>query len=208
VWASIAVAVVLSTRALVYALAPNELQLAEELEQRAGGMQLAGTAFAVALIAAALAAAVLGVAVVAVNERIALEGRRLVAPPRLSPVRLFARTLLLFAATSFAFAMLESYIHWREGLGWHGLSCLLGPVHRDAIPILAGLSVLAVAIHGAVEYLLRWARRAFAALASRLGLVRLLARNRALPSCKRPFRPVAATSARGPPRSFVSVPAT
>ena len=33
--------------------------------------------------------------------------------------------------------MLESTIHWREGLGWHGLHCLLGPVHRDAIPILA-----------------------------------------------------------------------
>jgi hypothetical protein len=74
----------------------------------------------------------------------------------------------LFLATSFAFAMLESTIHWREGLGWHGLHCLLGPVHRDAIPILAALSLLAVAVHGTVEHLLAWARRLFARLAARL----------------------------------------
>ena len=28
-----------------------------------------------------------------------------------------------------------------QGLGWHGIHCLLGPVHRNAIPILAALSL-------------------------------------------------------------------
>ena len=64
--------------------------------------------------------------------------------------------------------MLESYLHWRAGLGWHGLHCLLGPVHRDAIPVLGALSLLAVAAHGAIEHLLAWARRLVALLAARL----------------------------------------
>ena len=41
---------------------------------------------------------------------------------------------------------LESYLHWRAGLGWHGLHCLAGPVHRDAVPIVAALSLVAVAL--------------------------------------------------------------
>ena len=90
------------------------------------------------LAAAAIASAVLWLAALAVRERLLLEGRRVVAPPRLRPALLGVRAATLFFVTSFAFAMLESTIHWREGLGWHGLSCLLGPVHRDAIPILAG----------------------------------------------------------------------
>ena len=89
--------------------------------------------------------------------------------PRLRPRILLARAAALFLATCFAFAMLESTIHWREGLGWHGLRCLTGPVHRDAIPVLAALSLIAVAIHGAIEHLLEWARRLFAQLEARLG---------------------------------------
>ena len=36
-------------------------------------------------------------------------------------------------------------LHWRAGLGFHGLDCLLGPVHRDALPILAALRVIVAA---------------------------------------------------------------
>ena len=43
----------------------------------------------------------------------------------------------------FAFAMFESYLHWRAGIGFHGLSCLVGPVHRNAIPLLAALALAA-----------------------------------------------------------------
>ena len=84
--------------------------------------------------------------------------------------------------------MLESTIHWREGLGWHGLTCLLGPVHRDAIPILAALSLVAVAVHGAVEHLLDWARRLFAQLG--VAIVRPAGR------APRPLRPVSTSRGR------------
>ena len=55
--------------------------------------------------------------------------------------------------------MLESYIHWRAGLGWHGLHCLTAPEHRDAIPLLGALSLLAAAAASAVEHVLGWMRR-------------------------------------------------
>jgi hypothetical protein len=205
IWALIAAAVVLATRVVVYAFAPSELQLAVQFEQRAGGPHLADALVSVSLLAAGLAAAVLWLAVVAVRERIALEGKRLVQAPRLPLVRLALRLPALFLVTSFSFAMLESYIHWREGLGWHGLHCLIGPVHRDAIPVLAGFSVVAVAIHGAVEHLFAWARRAIALLAGRLPRLRHgLLGAAGVPSLL-PQAFDARTVARGPPSFFVSL---
>jgi hypothetical protein len=167
-WALVAVAVVVATRTLVYALAPQSLLLAELADNRAVGPHLTLPLLAILAAAGLLGTAALAIAAVSVRVRLQLEGRRLVSPPRLQPALLAVRAVLLFAVTSFAFAMLESYIHWRQGLGWHGLHCLVGPVHRDAIPILAALSVLAVAVHGAIEHLLAWARRLFAQLAAPL----------------------------------------
>jgi hypothetical protein len=205
IWLLIAAAVVLATRVVVYAFAPSELQLAVQFEQRAGGPHLADALVSISLVAAALAAAGLWLTVVAVRERIALEGKRLVEAPRLRLGLLAMRVPALFVVTSFSFAMLESYIHWSEGLGWHGLHCLVGPVHRDAIPVLAGLSVAAVAIHGAVEHLLAWARRAIALLAARLPRLRRGSCRSAAPLglLAQPF--AAPPAARGPPRFFVSL---
>jgi hypothetical protein len=168
IWALVAVAVVLATRTLVYALAPQSLLLAELADNRAVGPHLTLPLLVLTGVATVIGAGVLAVAVASVRVRLELEGRRLVSPPRLRPALLAVRASALFLVASFAFAMLESTIHWREGLGWHGLHCLVGPVHRDAIPILAALSLLAVAIHGAVEHLLAWARRLIAQLAARL----------------------------------------
>ena len=168
IWALVAVAVVLATRTLVYALAPQSLLLAELAHNRAVGPHLTLPLLAITGAATVIGTGALAVAVASVRVRLELEGRRLVSPPRLRPGLLAARAVALFFTASFAFAMLESTIHWSEGLGWHGLRCLVGPVHRDAIPILAALSLLAVAVHGAVEHLLVWARRLFAQLAARL----------------------------------------
>ena len=205
IWTLIAVAVVLATRVVVYAFAPSELQLAVQFEQKAGGPHLADALVSVSLLLAGLAAALLWLAVVAVRERIALEGKRLVAAPRLPFARLALRLPILFLVTSFSFAMLESYIHWREGLGWHGLHCLVGPVHRDAIPVLAGFSALAVAIHAAVEHMLAWARRAIAQLIGRLPHLRH--GSPGVTVVRRLVSDVfdAATVARGPPPIFVSL---
>jgi hypothetical protein len=147
---------------------PSQTLILAELEHKAGGPRLTGVVIGVLLLAAVLAAGVLWLAALAVRERLALEPRELLARPRLDPGRLALRAAALFLCASLAFALLESTIHWRAGLGWHGLDCLLGPVHRQAFGVLAGLSLLAVAIHGAVEHLLAWARRLVAILAARL----------------------------------------
>jgi hypothetical protein len=142
-----------------------------------------------------------GLAALGVRERLLLAPEPVVDAPRLRPGRLVLRALGLFAATSLAFSLLESYLHWRAGLGWHGLRCLVGPAHRDAVPLLAALSLLASAIFAAVEHVVAWMRRTIALLRRpRLGL---------LPRAElRPFvvapalgaRPLAGPlGARGPP---------
>ena len=197
-WALLCLAVVLATRSLVYALAPASLRLAALAGNRIGP-DLTVPLLGSLVLAAAFAAASLGLAVLAVRERMLLEGRRLVRPPRLAPGRLAVRSLALFAASSLAFALLESTIHWRQGLGWHGLSCLLGPVHRDAFPLLAALSLVAVAAHGALEHLLAWARRVAAQLAARLPDLEAPARGAQRDQTLRRRHVAGATSARGPP---------
>jgi hypothetical protein len=172
VWAVLGAAVVLAARAIAYALAPWQSLALLRLEHKAGGPHVAVLLGAIVALAAAGAAAVLWLAAVAVRERLELELRHVVSRPRLSLTRLAVRAVLLFGTTSLAFAYFESYLHWRAGLGWHGIHCLVGPVHRDAVPILAALSLLAVAAHGAVEHLLSWARRLVALLAARLPVLR------------------------------------
>jgi hypothetical protein len=56
--------------------------------------------------------------------------------------------------------MFESYLHWRAGIGFHGLSCLVGPVHRNAIPLLAALALVAAALTEVVLHLIGWMRAA------------------------------------------------
>jgi hypothetical protein len=199
IWAALAAVAVLAARAIVYALAPWQTVAVVELEHRGGGPRLAGILAAAVAVSAALAAAVLWLAVVAVRERLELEASELVAPPALRPARLAARAVAFFAATSLAFALVESYLHWRAGLGWHGLHCLTGPVHRDAIPVLAALTLLAVAVHGAVEHLLAWARRLVALFAGRLPLLRGTAPGFRSTSRARAARLVRAAAPRGPP---------
>lgn len=199
IWLVLGAAAVLAARAVVYALAPWQTLAVLQLEHEAGGPQLAAVLGVAVAVAALLAAAVLWLAVVAVRERLALEPGGLVAAPRLSLLRLGTRAVLFFAATSAGFAYFESYLHWRAGLGWHGLSCLVGPVHRDAIPLLGALSLLVVAVHGAVEHLLAWARRAVALLAARVPLLR--GTGRVFTSTARALvqRVEPAASPRGPP---------
>ncbi|TML90323.1 MAG: hypothetical protein E6G08_03265 [Actinobacteria bacterium] len=175
-WCGAGALVVLAARVLAYALAPAPSELTFELQRSVGGPRLVIVSLWSLGLAAAIAAAALGLAVLAVRERLALERAIVVAPPRLRPLRFCRRYAVLVVSTAAAFTLLESYVHWRAGLGWHGLSCLTGPVHRDAIPLLAALSLVAAACAEAVDHLLVWARRT---LARRL-----------------PFLPAAATGSR------------
>lgn len=197
-WLPLAALVVLAARALAYALTPHATVVGNELERQAGGPSLVVTAVAALGGAAAVASTVLWIAALAVRERHLLAGGE---APALRPLRVLGAALGLFAVTSLASASLESYLHWRAGLGFHGLHCLVGPVHRDALPLLGALSLLAAAAEAAARHLLRWMRRTIRALRAR-PRVRLRPSARPLPP--RAQAPVRASLAgldlaRGPP---------
>ena len=166
-WAGTCGLVVLASRALGYALAPHPDIVAGHLENRLGGPRLVVVATVAIAAAAVLAVSILWLASIAVKERLALSPAPVLNPPRISVRRLLAHGLLLAVASSTAFALLESYLHWRAGLGWHGVRCLAGPVHRDVLPFLGSLSLVASGVGAALEHLLAWMRRTLAALLAR-----------------------------------------
>ena len=138
-------------------------------------------------------------AALGVRERRLLERRPVVQEPRLRLRVVLLRAIVLFALTALAFDLVESTIHWYAGLGWHGIHCLVGPVHRDAIPILAALSAVAAALGSALEHVLRWMRRTYALLRGmpRLALTFLVASPpRLAPAGRGPALPF---GARAPP---------
>jgi hypothetical protein len=169
-WAATTVLVVLAARTIAYAAEPSAL--ARELQGQAGGPRLWTVAVAALAIGVAIAAAVVLLAALAVEERRRLESRRVLdAPGRLCVGRLLGRAAALWAASCACFALLESTLHWRAGLGWHGVSCLTGPVHRDALPILFALSLVAAACAAAAEHVTAWMRRTLARLAAVMPVV-------------------------------------
>jgi hypothetical protein len=93
-----------------------------------------------------------------VRERARLRPDRV--PPRLQFRRFTLNVLGLYAASALGFAGFEAYLHWCAGLGFHGLSCLVGPVHRNAIPLLAALALVAAALAEALLHLVCWMRAA------------------------------------------------
>ncbi|HSC51208.1 MAG TPA: hypothetical protein VLD16_13170 [Gaiellaceae bacterium] len=145
---------VLVARWLAYALAPSPL--ARALEHRAGGPSLVTVTLVSLGVAALGSTAVVWLAALGVRERARLR------PERVAPTLRLRRTALraaaLYVTSCLAFATFESYLHWRAGLGFHGLSCLVGPVHRNALPLLAALALLAAALAEAAGHLLAWAR--------------------------------------------------
>lgn len=155
--------VVLSARSLAYVAVPDPS--ARFLQQRAGGPAVPALALVALAICAVLAVTVCWLVAVGVRER-ALIARREAAP---FPVaRAFLMAAALTATTCFVGGMLEAYLHWRAGLGWHGLHCLVGPVHRDLIPLETGLSFVAAAAIAAARHVAAWMRSTFARLAADL----------------------------------------
>jgi hypothetical protein len=204
-WIGIVALVVLAARSLAYELAPAPTSLTAALQHQAGGPRLVVTIVAALGLAFGAAAAVLWLASTAVRERHAARGRAGSAPS-LRLARIARTALFLFAATSFVFAAVESYVHWRAGLGVHGLQCLIGPEHRDALPLLAALSVVAAACRGALAHLLGWMHETLALLVSGPSGRRrrpLVARRPSAAPGVRPLLP-GPHDPRGPP-SFASV---
>jgi hypothetical protein len=160
-WLGPVALLVLAARWLTYALAPAS-PLTTRFEASAGGPRLLVVTMVSLGLAAAISAAIVWLAAVGVRERQKLQREREL--PRLRLSRLALRAVTLSVAGSLGFALLESYVHWRAGLGFHGLSCLLGPVHRNALPLLAALALLAAALAEAAAHLYAWLRATVSAL--------------------------------------------
>jgi hypothetical protein len=196
-WLGALALVVLGGRAIAYAMSPSPLATA--FQHRAGGPALPLVAAVAFGLAVAISAAVIWLAALGVREQRALEPRRLVSEPRLRLCILVPRAVALTGASFLCFALLESYVHWRAGLGWHGLHCLVGPAHANAMPVLAALSLLVSAASVALEHVLGWMRRTLARLAARphpAAFVPLRGHGR--PLVLRPA-PCGPSLARGPP---------
>jgi hypothetical protein len=151
-WPAAVGLLVLTARWLAYALAPSPL--ANRFEGSAGGARLVVVALVSIGLAALVSTLVVWLAALGVRERQRLHPERVAPTLRLR--RMGVRAALLYVTSSLAFTLFESYLHWRAGLGLHGLSCLVGPVHRNAIPLLAALALAAAALAESVEHLLGW----------------------------------------------------
>jgi hypothetical protein len=153
-WPAVVALLVLIARWLAYALSPSPL--ARVLERSAGGPSLVVVTLVSVGVAVLGSVLVVWLAALGVRERARLRPERVA--PKLRLRRLAFRAVALYVASSLAFAVFESYLHWRAGIGFHGLSCLVGPVHRNAIPLLAALALAAAALAEAAEHLLGWMR--------------------------------------------------
>jgi hypothetical protein len=189
--------VVLLARTLAYAAEPGPS--ARFLEQRGGGPALPVVALACLVLGAAVAVTVCWLAAIAVRERALIERRS--AEPFAAGRALVLAALLSVVACG-AGGLLEAFVHWRAGLGWHGLHCLAGPVHRDLLPIETGLSFVAAALLAVARHVAAWMRRTFARLAAVLPRLwfrdPVRAHSRSRP---RPRPCVGFASARAPPAS-------
>jgi len=162
-WILAATLVVLLTRSIAYAIAPSSA--ARVLAHRAGGPALPVLTLVALALGGSFAVVICWLAAFGVRERALLERRTLAeAAPRFRPARTFAFGVALAVVTSVAGGLFEAYLHWRAGLGWHGVQCVLGPVHRDLLPIATALSFVAAALLAAAEHVAAWMRRTFALL--------------------------------------------
>jgi hypothetical protein len=206
-WLGASTAVVLLARSIVYSFAPTPDSFG--LAAATGRPPLA---LVVCLLGLASSVTMTGTAAVAIAERQRLEPYAIFSSPGIRPLRIVGRAVALFALSSIAFALLESYLHWRAGLGWHGFRCLAGPVHRDAVPFLAALSLVGAAVVSAGAHVLGWLRRAIGKLLPQTRVVvgrtasRLAAVGVVVPSVRETVRSVAARAP--PPRALRILPAT
>jgi hypothetical protein len=162
-WMLAATLVVLLARSIAYAIAPSPA--ARVLQHRAGGPALPVLTLVVLALGSLLAVVICWLAAFGVRERALLERRALaLPPPRFRPARTFVLAVGLSVVTSIAGGLFEAYLHWRAGLGWHGVQCVFGPVHRDLLPIATALSFVATALVAAAEHVAAWMRRTFALL--------------------------------------------
>lgn len=202
-WLALLALLELCARALVYGLAPSETARMTALRGDLGGPGFV-TVLLVALGLGAVGSVLLvWLASLGVRERWALAEERLAGgPPRIALRPLLLRAAALTLAGWLVFAGVESMIHLQAGLGFHGLSCLVGPVHRNALPVIGGLAVVASAALAAAGHVIAWMRRTVGGLAvpRAAGLRHVAAGVLAPLLAPRSPRRYALPAPRGPPR--------
>ena len=206
-WLAVSAAGAMLARALVYSFGPAHTPIGEQLAGATGRPSVTVELIACA-VAVCASVAMVGTAAVAVAERRRLEPLALSASAAIEPLRRACWALGIVVGSSLVFTILESYLHWRAGLGLHGLRCLTGPVHRDALPFLAALSLLAAAAVAAAGHVLAWLRRTIARFVGRIERrpTEPPLRPRRVPILGAPARDVAtALGARAPPSLLVRI---
>ena len=194
--AAVAAAIALVARTIAYALAPSPT--AEALGGRLGGPHLVVVGGVTLGLAAVASLLLIGLTAAMIGERSRLAHT---AAPRLDARGIPLRALGLFGASALMFALGESTIHWQAGYGFHPQHCLTGPVHENAIPILAALAVVASVAIAAADRLRAWAHRTLGGAVTVDGLRLVFA---AAPVAGRPSLPLVAAAyrrrdPRGPP---------
>jgi len=153
--AGVAVAIALVARTIAYALSPAPT--AEQLGGTLGGPHLLVVAGVTLGLAALASLSLVALTAAAIGERARLAAVR--ETPRLDARAIPLRALGLFGGSALVFASVESTIHWHAGYGFHPQHCLTGPVHENAIPILAALAVVAIVAVAVADRLRAWAHR-------------------------------------------------
>jgi hypothetical protein len=154
-WIAVVATVVLVARTLAYALAPDPR--AEALGRVTGGPRPVVVGAIAVGLAALVAAAALWLSALGVRERHRL--RPAADAPRLRIVPVLVRALAIGVVSSIVFTVVEVGIHMHEGLGFHGVHCIVGPVHENALPLIAALALVAAAVVEAVRHAYAFGRR-------------------------------------------------
>jgi hypothetical protein len=162
-WLGLVVLLELIARAVVYGLAPQGGGQAAAMGNQMGGPGFVGVLLVAIGFGAALSTGLVWLASIGVGERWELSERRFEGARPHADVRLLLRRALVLTVVGWlSFAAVESVVHLHAGLGFHGLRCLVGPVHRNALPVIGGLSLVSSALLSAAALVLAWMRRTVA----------------------------------------------
>lgn len=201
-WLVVVAMLELVARAVVYGMAPSAAESSRDLAGQLGGPGFTATLLVAGGLGALGAVLLVWLASFGVRERWALaDDRPRGGPPRIAAGRLLVRAAALTLAGWVTFAAIETLIHLEQGLGFHGLECLAGPVHRNALPVIFGLALVVSALRSVAALVLAWMRRTMGRLVGprlasrpRLGVTRLIPL-----SIARRAPLLRGTPARGPP---------
>jgi hypothetical protein len=155
-WIALVALLELVVRAVVYGMNHDPLGAGDAF----GGPGFAAVVLVAVGLGVVLSSGLVWIASLGVRERWALAEDRPAGPaPRIARRPLLLRALALTLVGWVVFAGVETLVHMRAGLGFHGLECLVGPGHRNALPVVCGLALIATALLAAGRLWLAWLRR-------------------------------------------------